>query len=683
MATSIGEIAGSMSIKTDGWEANLNRAAKTSKSAFKSMSDDMAMLGGAFKTLMAIGGASMSINWLNDLQSKFGRLSTVSQQTGRDLMDLKGAFNSVLSSVPVSADVATKAIDVLARRTTLMGDQFRQAAAQAAAANKLTGIDPKQLEVGSLGAMDQWKIPQTDIVAWNEMLYRIQELTDVHMGKLNDEMKQAAPYMQAFGFSALQSAQLLARLEQKGYDTEAVIRGLRAALKSIGESPTMNADPAGAFQKIAAYLRSSKDDARELADKIFGAKSGEEFVRIFRDSNLGLGELAQKMKDFHGDMIADAQEEMSGWQKIGAILQGTTNILGDFINTVLNKILPILDYALGVIKDYNNNPKKYDLFGSMGELMFGGVKYGEGYYKSLEMEAGVLGMNKNDITSGLWGARARPGMSPMMTEDSFAGYGVNAAAMATMSQSQKEVAKTTQDATAALNEEIDSFGKKLPPAAAQATEAVNQFKVNQRALFGEWKGWGPVLDNVTRKLSGDFTNSLMQVVNASKSAGDAFRQFGLTVVQELQRMLIQYEISEPLMTFLRGALPFAIGGGSGSGGGAAVSQIGASGFDAAPLPTFSWYADGGNFTPGPMVVGERGPEVLIPNFSGTIVPNHQLGGSNDVHVHQTINVQAGVPSAISAAIQQATISSAQQAASAVAQSIRNGGRASRIIRQVS
>ena len=138
------------------------------------------------------------------------------------------------------------------------------------------------------------------------------------------------------------------------------------------------------------------------------------------------------------------------------------------------------------------------------------------------------------------------------------------------------------------------------------------------------------------------------------------------------------------MAFLRGALPFAIGGGSGSGGGAAVSQIGASGgFDITPLPTFKWYADGGSFTPGPMIVGERGPEALIPNFSGTIVPNHQLGGSNDVHVHQTINVQAGVPSAISAAIQQATISSAQQAASAVAQSIRNGGRASRIIRQIS
>jgi hypothetical protein len=99
------------------------------------------------------------------------------------------------------------------------------------------------------------------------------------------------------------------------------------------------------------------------------------------------------------------------------------------------------------------------------------------------------------------------------------------------------------------------------------------------------------------------------------------------------------------------------------------------------MPTFSWYADGGDFSPGPMIVGERGPEMLIPNFSGSIVPNHKLGGSNDTHVYQTINVQAGVPSAISAAIQQATIASAQQAASAVAQSVRNGGRLSKIIRQ--
>lgn len=42
-------------------------------------------------------------------------------------------------------------------------------------------------------------------------------------------------------------------------------------------------------------------------------------------------------------------------------------------------------------------------------------------------------------------------------------------------------------------------------------------------------------------------------------------------------------------------------------------------------------ADGGPISAGrPYLVGERGPEVIIPKVSGTVVPNHQLGGPNVV-----------------------------------------------------
>lgn len=41
------------------------------------------------------------------------------------------------------------------------------------------------------------------------------------------------------------------------------------------------------------------------------------------------------------------------------------------------------------------------------------------------------------------------------------------------------------------------------------------------------------------------------------------------------------------------------------------------------IPT---YASGGRFNPGPMIVGERGPELLIPDGSGTIIPDLKQGG---------------------------------------------------------
>ena len=50
-----------------------------------------------------------------------------------------------------------------------------------------------------------------------------------------------------------------------------------------------------------------------------------------------------------------------------------------------------------------------------------------------------------------------------------------------------------------------------------------------------------------------------------------------------------------------------------------------------------FFADGGRPPVGrPSVVGERGPELFVPRTSGTIIPNHALGGSANV----TVNVDA-------------------------------------------
>ena len=49
------------------------------------------------------------------------------------------------------------------------------------------------------------------------------------------------------------------------------------------------------------------------------------------------------------------------------------------------------------------------------------------------------------------------------------------------------------------------------------------------------------------------------------------------------------------------------------------------------------FANGGRPPVGrPSLVGERGPELFVPRSSGTIVPNHALGGSANV----TVNVDA-------------------------------------------
>jgi hypothetical protein len=47
-------------------------------------------------------------------------------------------------------------------------------------------------------------------------------------------------------------------------------------------------------------------------------------------------------------------------------------------------------------------------------------------------------------------------------------------------------------------------------------------------------------------------------------------------------------------------------------------------------------AEGGPMEGGrPYLVGERGPELVVPRNSGTVIPNHQLGGSTNITIHAT------------------------------------------------
>ncbi len=55
-----------------------------------------------------------------------------------------------------------------------------------------------------------------------------------------------------------------------------------------------------------------------------------------------------------------------------------------------------------------------------------------------------------------------------------------------------------------------------------------------------------------------------------------------------------------------------------------VPGLGGKGFDVPDIPTF---AKGGRYSGGPMIVGERGPELLVPDGGGQVVPNNRLGGA--------------------------------------------------------
>ena len=137
------------------------------------------------------------------------------------------------------------------------------------------------------------------------------------------------------------------------------------------------------------------------------------------------------------------------------------------------------------------------------------------------------------------------------------------------------------------------------------------------------------------------------MIDGTKTLGDTL----MSVLKVFQRQLLQTAImgksgSGGLFgTILKGIGGIFTGGGGSTGFGDVSMAFDSSKipFDAvSDLPSFSDIPSGFKFANGgrppvgrASLVGEKGPELFVPSRAGTIIPNHQLGGSNI-----TVNVDA-------------------------------------------
>ena len=158
------------------------------------------------------------------------------------------------------------------------------------------------------------------------------------------------------------------------------------------------------------------------------------------------------------------------------------------------------------------------------------------------------------------------------------------------------------------------------------------------------------LDDVAVSGLRNLEDALLGVMTGTMSVKDAFKSMAISIIQDLIRIQIQRSITGPLADALGSMLP----GGS--------------------KPTGK--AIGGAVSAGsPYMVGERGPEMFIPNSSGAIVPNDKLPqqGQGSVIVNQTLQISTGVAQTVRTEIMSMMPRIAEVTKAAVADSKLRGG----------
>lgn len=181
-----------------------------------------------------------------------------------------------------------------------------------------------------------------------------------------------------------------------------------------------------------------------------------------------------------------------------------------------------------------------------------------------------------------------------------------------------------------LKDYFESAGAAAETAGGQVAAAVN----NQIAPAAE------NMKAIAGTIKDSMTSAFMSMVDGTKSVKDAFKDMARQIIMKLYEVLVVQRIVNGIMGFVGKAFP-----------------------SLAPYVNTAW--NGGGITGGkPVLVGEKGPELIVPSRNSQVIPNHQMSGGG-VTVVQNINISTGVQQTVRSEIRSLMPQIAESAKAAV------------------
>lgn len=191
--------------------------------------------------------------------------------------------------------------------------------------------------------------------------------------------------------------------------------------------------------------------------------------------------------------------------------------------------------------------------------------------------------------------------------------GQSTAATAAQAAAERALLAIRQSGREATPDEIKHITE-LTAARQAATEAAIESQERTK-----------LVNDVGGVFSNDVDAQLRKWVTGAELTKQSFADMARSIIADLEQIALKAAIVTPLSNLLTGGA---------SGGGGLIGQLlGGLGGSAAPTLT-GWatslipaFAEGGDFPGGgPVMVGERGPELMFPRSPGTVVPNNALPG---------------------------------------------------------
>lgn len=504
--------------------------------------------------------------------------------------------------------------------------------------------------------------------------------------KIGIGVEALSAYMIAARLADVSNDQLKTGFQQLAKNQADFVNGTGEAANAFGalgitqaQVKALNGDTAALFELVVGKLSKFADGANKtaLAIKIFG-RSGAELIPLINDLENTRGEAAKLNAIIDKDTAAAAERFNDNLTRLGVVVQSLGMGVAKTLLPALEKVTarmvegarsgePWLAFLREELRLVLAIAEKMPYIGpaarAVGAALDSSTKSAKGFQADIRAIDNALSKPpgpllrdlKKELEDAAKGAQAfRKALSEPVVDSAEETQRAAEELVYTWDEAGNRV-EMTRDQYAKLTEQVDGMADAINRAHddAMATIEADKEIVKQQGLVNAsfvesaqlsqeaadsmvytWDAAGNRIE-MTREAFDELAAQQQKNIDFGKTLGFTFtsafedavlkggdlRDILKGLEQDIARIILRKAVSEPLANAIGGAVAAAMAGGS-------TSQL------SAP----SARAMGGPVDAGmPYLVGEQGPEIMVPGASGTVMPNGAFGG---VAIYQTIHVDS-------------------------------------------
>ncbi len=660
LADSIGKAAGDAASKasatiSEKLSSGLNKAGK-------------GLTAGVTAPILAIGGAAIAAGMdLDDARDKIRILSGVG---GDELAKLETSFENVATTTTASFDRAAETISNLFVRTGLTGEPLEKLATQLLDLEQITGA-PANLDTLTR-VLSAFGVPAEEATATFDKLFRASQATGVPFDDLTTSLVSQSAAFAELGFGLDETAALLGQFEKAGVNTDTVLAGLRANIvKAAGEGKDAATFFRDGVKEIEGFIaKGDNASAQARAKELFGARTFLDALDAIKRGQFDIDGTLDTLQNGK-DTISGLADETSGWTEQYSMLKKEAALA---LEPIALQLFPAISKAIETVVPYIQ--RFADWFGELSPdtqktiVVVAGLAAALGpvliviakVITSVKTIITTLKLLNTALLTNPWALAAIAAIAAVVLIVKY--WDEIVAFFSEVFSKIAEYGKAAWEVlTGSLQQAFEAVGQVIGDA---ISAVVNGFSAAGRAIgdvisavIGGFQAVGSAIGDAISAVAGVLSGIADAVSSTVGAIGDVFARLftgivdgfrlAFDIVRDRVRGVYDFfrDVFDRIAGFIRRIvdairnLPSALGSGIKSAFG---SFFGGGKADGGPIDPNRAY-----------LVGERGPELIVPRRAGTVIPNEALtgvvGGAGGANY--TITITNPVPEPASTSIPQA------------------------------